>query len=98
MQIYAPRKKREDSREPGKRQLVINLAASCIINPITPTLHLDYTGIRLHALQTTVWGLKLPSFPWKTHLFIVFETISTLFGHGTLRKRSVFNRDTIKKN
>ena len=56
---------------------MINLAASCIINPITPRLHRDYTGIQLHALQTTIWGQKLSSFPWKLN----FLSFSKLFLH-----------------
>ena len=77
IQIYASKKNKEDSSEPGKRQLVINLAALCIINPITPRLHRDYTGIQLHALQTTIWGQKLSSFPWKLN----FLSFSKLFLH-----------------
>ena len=90
MQIYAPRKKREDSREPGKRQLVINLAASCIINPITPRLHQN----SITCITNYHMGSKVIFFSLETQLFNVFETISTLFGNGTLRKKSVFNEET----
>ena len=76
---------------------MINLAASCIINPITPRLHRDYTGIQLHALQTTIWGQKLSSFPWKLN----FLSFSKLFLHylamEPVGKKYVFNGDTIKK-
>ena len=42
-------------------------------------------------------GSKVIFFSLETQLFIFFETISTLFGTGTLRKKNLFSMEILSK-